>query len=892
MSFLQVTVNGVDIIRQSSIDTNLSGITSSTYYNNPPVSTSLGFALGWTGQSIYFIDKPLEITGSLSWDSSKEMLVSSANFPDGNYTHAFKVTGSSANLSIGIQIGTNLDGSPRYSKGVGLVAGFDFNDSSDPLNSVTTGGFIVENGGTMTVNGSEIQLASPLIADSSLTASDSIVFNETIITDISSLGLGKQTVRNEANSDVVKYNSVFYDSKNNANRFINVNGINNFSGKFLNSFIQPHRADTGAPPVGGKVTLENISFGSNYNSFDVQLVGNSAIATDNQAVELTNVDIGTDVRTDQVFPEAVNHFAVFQRVKTIVLDILLNPIQGCKVRIPTTNSGKRNNTSIGGQFIGNLDFTGTNYSEYNSITDSNGESNEHKVLTGRFWNDDLSSSSTITYDLYGKSLLAGEDKFNIEFRSYLHDYENPEFVFKSKSSLIFEKILVPSTNITETNKLIVDSYTNLETAQKVYDSFKSEWLDLTLDGLILDRLGNQIDLDQEATSLVIDATATNVRNFTGTTATIKASTFAGGAFTNFNGSVTTKSGTLLSGGVFDCNVNYQSGANTTLTNVTVNQVLDFNTSGTYTLDGCTISEVTNSSEGDITITLLNGSTVTTNNDPNITTNQPAIISNQNIINQSRVQTINTTKSIKLDNSIVNGSSGYSFTVNLLGSDADIGDVIKLKATYQKDMTAKKPLEITGVLTSDGLTFIDGQEELSSYSSLGVDGSLVTEYNLDQNNIQIDGNDTDGISTKKRIVARYYYLITTSDGIDRFFNHIELEDDGNAVINRDVSNLMVDNIGSNQITLIDSDFRLYTSDNSPWILSNSTGGYGITSDSGKVYVKGVEELEEKVQRVVDLEEADIFTTPDSFTKKKKSEDVILHQKNYTTDNKGTESLTEV
>lgn len=890
MSFSEVTVNGVPIIRQSSTDTSLTGITTLTYYNNPPISTSLGFALGWTGQDIYFIDKPLEITGSLTWDSSKEMLVSSADFPDGNYTHALKVTGSSANLVIGTQIGTNLDGSPRYSKGIGLVLGFDFNNTQDDVENVTKGGAIVENSAAMTVNGSEIQLASPLIADSSLTSSDSIVFNETIITDISTLDLGKQTIRNEANSDVVKYNNVSYDSKNYANRFINIKGIDNFSGNFLNSFIQPHRADTGAPPVGGKVTLENISFGSNYNSFDVQLVGSSDTSSNNQAIEITNVDIGTGVRPSQVTSGSVNHFAIFQKVKTIVKDTSSNPISGCKVRIPTTNSGNRNNTSIEGQFIGNLDFTGSTYSEYNSITNSNGESAEHRVLTGRFWNDNL-SSSTITYDLYGKSQISSEDKFDIEFRSYLHDYENPEFVFKSNSSLIFEKILVFDTNIIETNKSIVDSYTDLETSKKVYDSFKSEWLDLTLDSLILDRLGDQIDLDQEATNLIIDATASNVRNFTGATATIKAATFTGGAFTNSNGSVTTKNGALLNGGTFDCNVNYQSGANTTLTNVTVNQVLDFNTSGTYTLDGCTISEVTNSSAGDITITLLNGSTVTTNNDPNITTNQPAIISNQNIVNQSRVQILNTTKSIKLDNSTVSGENGYSFTVNLLSSDADIGDVIKLKATYQVGTTAKKPLEITGVLTSSGLTFIGFQEDLSAYSSLGVDGSLVTEYNLDQNNIQIDGNDTDGISTKRRIVARYYYLITTADGIDRFFNHIELEDEGNAVINRDVSNLMVDNVGSNQITLIDSDFRLYTSDGSPWILSTSTGGYGITSDSGKVYVEGVEELEEKVQRVVDLEEADIFTTPNSFTKKKKSEDIILHQKNFTTDNEGTESLTE-
>ena len=84
------------------------------------------------------------------------------------------------------------------------------------------------------------------------------------------------------------------------------------------------------------------------------------------------------------------------------------------------------------------------------------------------------------------------------------------------------------------------------------------------------------------------------------------------------------------------------------------------------------------------------------------------------------------------------------------------------------------------------------------------------------------------------MARYYYLITTVDGIDRFFGHIVLEDEANAVIKRSIAgnNLMVDNIGNCQIVLSDSDFRLYTDDGSPWILSPSTGGYGFTADSGR------------------------------------------------------------
>ena len=414
--------------------------------------------------------------------------------------------------------------------------------------------------------------------------------------------------------------------------------------------------------------------------------------------------------------------------------------------------------------------------------------------------------------------------------------------------------------VTELNRSTVDAYTDLGTSQKIYDAFKSELVGnyTGQTSTILGRVGDQIDLDQTATSLIIDATAVNVRDLTGSTATVKASTYTGGAATTASGTVTTRNGALLSGGTFDCDVNYESGASTTLTNVTVNGILDFDTAGTYTLDGCTISEVTNSSGGNITLTLLNGATVTTNTGPNITLNQPVNITASNIIDGSRVQIYNVTKSAELDNSVVSGGSGYSLEVNLLSSAVDIGDTIRLRATYQSGTTARKPLLSNNVITVSGLSFIDTQEDLTAYGTLGVDGSTVTEYNIDSNtgHLQIDANDSDCESTKKRIVARYYYLITTADGIDRFFNAIVLEDEANAVIDRSVSTLMLDNIGNCTLNLTDNEFRLYTSDNSSWIQDPPTGGYGVISDSGKVYAVNQDQIETIVNAI--KAKTDLFT----------------------------------
>ena len=83
-------------------------------------------------------------------------------------------------------------------------------------------------------------------------------------------------------------------------------------------------------------------------------------------------------------------------------------------------------------------------------------------------------------------------------------------------------------------------------------------------------------------------------------------------------------GANLNGSTIFGDVKIEGSTVTTFTDYNVTGAMHFDTAGTYTLDGCTISEVTNSSGGNITINLLNGSTVTTNTGPNITILLPPI----------------------------------------------------------------------------------------------------------------------------------------------------------------------------------------------------------------------------------------------------------------------------
>lgn len=200
----------------------------------------------------------------------------------------------------------------------------------------------------------------------------------------------------------------------------------------------------------------------------------------------------------------------------------------------------------------------------------------------------------------------------------------------------------------------------------------------------------------------------------------------------------------------------------------------------------------------------------------------------NLVSGTRVYVKNTATSAVMDNSVV-GASGYSLRIDYT---ADIN--YELRATWQSGTAAKIPLKLTGLIGSTGLTLTNAQENLTDYSTLGVDGSTCSEFTLDGANLEIDANDVDGVSQKRRVVAWYYYAITTSAGIADFYGAIELLDAGNAVIRAGTVDLLMDNISAVQLLLSDDDFYMYRDDGQSFVKFPSTGGYGITFGTGKVY----------------------------------------------------------
>jgi hypothetical protein len=235
----------------------------------------------------------------------------------------------------------------------------------------------------------------------------------------------------------------------------------------------------------------------------------------------------------------------------------------------------------------------------------------------------------------------------------------------------------------------------------------------------------------------------------------------------------------------------------------------------------------------------------------------ASISITNVVAGSRVYLYNVTKDTLLDNSISPTSSySYSYLTGVAGAVIDQGDVLVVRLAYCDGTTAYNWFSAFITAGEFGGGTQASQELLEAYPLLGVDGSTVTEFTLDIPNIDVDISDPDGISQKRRLVAWLFYIIANdADGMANFFGAIDLPDGGNAILRSGIIDVELDNTGSTQVFLNDSDFWLHRDDGATFIKYPSSGGYGISNDSGKVYI-----AETGVSGLTSAESTQLFAIP--------------------------------
>ena len=364
------------------------------------------------------------------------------------------------------------------------------------------------------------------------------------------------------------------------------------------------------------------------------------------------------------------------------------------------------------------------------------------------------------------------DEFTFKFASYNHTLAAATQPCRGLGELRVNWTLFDDLVISELDRTVVDGYTEITTPEQFYDRAKAFLVD-NYEGeseTIVSRNGDVIHIGNYDLDIDTDASAP-VFAFDGSKITIKSSTFVG--------SITTTGGViqLLNGAVVV---------------------------GTY---------------GDISVLPF---TIT------------------NVEAGSTVQLYNVTNDNEIVNDVVTGTANTKVTFSGIyaNSLAEPDDEIRLRITCQSGATALLPYESFGVATAAGISFKANQVDDVTYNSNAIDGSAANYDNTslqiaaDFTNFELDVSDTDdpGSVTTQQIYAKYAYLVTTAEGIDKFFGAITADNPSNYKINTSVVDLKIQNISSSDMIITGA--RLYRDDNTTVIKKGPSGAGTLSHDTGE------------------------------------------------------------
>lgn len=190
---------------------------------------------------------------------------------------------------------------------------------------------------------------------------------------------------------------------------------------------------------------------------------------------------------------------------------------------------------------------------------------------------------------------------------------------------------------------------------------------------------------------------------------------------------------------------------------------------------------------------------------------------------SRVQLYDVTSGTEL----YNGAPGTELSLNTNWS-AD--HILRLRVGYCSGLSAKLPIETTGILSNTGASFLVSQVADTVYNVLGIDGSSCTEFTPDYPDLLMNVTDPDGVTSVQRLYAWATYMETTVNGIASMFRGVTATDTSNIVINTSIVNTKLMNL--NAAPVIIAGGYLSRTDGSTVIAATSGS---IQLDPGKAYV---------------------------------------------------------
>ena len=408
-------------------------------------------------------------------------------------------------LNFGVT--TVIGGATRYSRAIGLISHDD-----------GYGRFRVRSGGTLNWNGGAMKLSGGCDFKNGSTVS---ITNGIIIATNS---VGQRLRMNTANCSVdglsIDGNLRFDVFK----KFVSFNGYNpSFTETGIIQKVGSTHGGTDDPLVITDFDAQGIEapngddfIGSSFGAGKIEFVNMGF--TGDFILSHDSTGGGSAVTT------------LYKDIKLKIVDTDISNIEGAKYWATDKDNDNRFSGTASWRGAQNADEIFSSDRVYTGSTDSSGEATE-RLLTrscyGGLSPQGVYNGNT-TVDYRGET-TDNTDVFNFYVASYEHTLNNVSPSCLGTGVLEQQVVLFADVFLTQSDKAIVDTYTEIDTPQKFYDRAKAYLVDNYAGETetIVTRDGNTIDAGSY--NVIVDKEATNVfeLNSTTDTITISADTFVG-----------------------------------------------------------------------------------------------------------------------------------------------------------------------------------------------------------------------------------------------------------------------------------------------------------------------------------------------------------------------------
>ena len=490
-------------ITQSGTDSDLSGISG---VGGVTVTT-----VGSTGFKVYTITRKFRVNGTLTIDPSKEMLVIDNNKKVNCYITGRLNLGNGETASG--QSASGVTAGRLYSPGTALICG------SDGPACCWNGALRVASSGTLALYGATMRVRGVINFNSgtSFISRDGVI----IVEESSSIGNNVVRIRVDATTGVdiigLRTYRVQFDILS-ADPFTNFRG---YDGRDIPIAVEASPNASNSSLRGTRVDVRDLP---DFRAYASAAVNNWRGAQD---LRIINSEAGsaTICNPDQVpavptAGEGALGARIFHEATITVTDEAGAAIENARVYTSDTDHSLRVRITTTGSTV--VDETSDR--TYSSLTNSSGLLT-HTVLTGVWYrkdevNDLTAPNGNEILDIRGKTNTAGTDDFDFHVHAYGYISTSFEAILKGKSAYERTIILRSDPTISEEDKATVDAYTELETAEKVYDAIQSAKVDdPTLGGLgasIVERSGKTLDFG--SLDIILTSTAKGITFNTDNTA--------------------------------------------------------------------------------------------------------------------------------------------------------------------------------------------------------------------------------------------------------------------------------------------------------------------------------------------------------------------------------------